>query len=64
MVSKLDYTRLQLQSGKFSEGASLIQAAPHNAELDHMRKNARADSTAVGVAEPRHSTATAVGREV
>jgi len=64
MLSKVDYTKMQLQSGKFSEGASLISHPAQHAELDSMRKNARADSTAVGVAEPRHSTATAVGREV
>merc|ERR1712071_122491 len=63
MLSKLDYTKMQLQSGKFSEGAAVI--APGNAELDHMRKNARADATAVGVTDyPRASTATAVGRDV
>lgn len=68
MISKLDYTKLQLQSGKFSEGASIINANDRygngNGELDNMRKNARADATAVGHTEPRHSTATAVAHEV
>jgi len=67
MISRLDYTKLQLQSGKFSEGASLVNANDRfagNGELDNMRKNARADATAVGHAEPRHSTATAVAHEV
>lgn len=54
-ISKLDYTKMQLQSGKFSEGA----AAVRDSELANVNntalKNARADATATG----RFSEATA-----
>jgi bacteriorhodopsin len=54
-ISRLDYTKMQLQSGKFSEGAAMIRenelANVNNSAL----KNARADATATG----RFSEATA-----
>jgi len=71
LISRLDYTALQLQSGKFSEGASLIT---RDSELANMHaKNARANQTSttatpsahtgntVGATAPRGSDTTAIG---
>jgi len=67
LLSRLDYTALQLQSGKLSEGASLLRS---DAELSNMHaKNARADGTAASApinrtAGPRASDTTAVDGSV
>mgnify|MGYP002718979669 CR=1 FL=1 len=58
MISRLDYTKMQLQSGKFSEGASMIRENELSNVNNTALKNARADATATG----RFSEATA--REV
>lgn len=55
-LSKVDYTKLQLQSGKFSEGANTLNGPNELSNVHH--KNARADAN--GVNDPRASTATAV----
>lgn len=66
MVSRLDYSKLMLQSGKISEGVDVIPTQPHT---DIHEKNARANataaapytgSTAVAPAHPRASEATTV----
>lgn len=58
MISRLDYTKMQLQSGKFSEGAAMIRENELSNVNNSALKNARADATATG----RFSEATA--REV
>jgi bacteriorhodopsin len=57
-ISRLDYTKMQLQSGKFSEGAAMIRENELHNVNNSALKNARADATATG----RFSEATA--REV
>ncbi|KAJ9115428.1 hypothetical protein QFC22_005185 [Naganishia vaughanmartiniae] len=57
-ISRLDYTKMQLQSGKFSEGAAMIRENELHSVNNSALKNARADATATG----RFSEATA--REV